>query len=57
MKPKSGVCQICGCTEENACRFRTGRRKLLWTACRWVNQQRTLCSAPVCVKAAYKGKK
>lgn len=35
---KSGVCLVCGCTENNAC-YISGIG-----ACWWVNKTRTLCS-------------
>lgn len=33
--PKSGVCRVCGCTDDNACQ----------PACSWVDKDHTLCSA------------
>lgn len=38
---KSGVCRVCGCTEENCtqCVEKTGK------PCHWVNTEKTLCSA------------
>jgi len=34
---KKGVCMICGCTDDHACKG----------GCMWVNKQHTLCSACV----------
>lgn len=36
-KPEPGICQICGCTEENACEG----------GCHWADETRTICSACV----------
>lgn len=41
MKPRSGICMYCLCTDERACP----------DGCRWVNPQHTVCSTPACVDA------
>jgi hypothetical protein len=40
----AGVCQICRCTEEDACTLPTGDK------CSWFDRQRTLCNASGCIR-------
>lgn len=56
--PKPGCCKYCGCTEGRACVYVIGGTSAgdgRWrgvpqlTACCWINQTRTVCSAPRCV--------
>ena len=47
-KPKSGICQVCGCTDTTPCDVG------IEGACAWVDKTHTLCSNPACVKAAKK---
>lgn len=42
-----GICQICGCTDPNPCRIGIAGIDLL--PCWWVDERRTLCSAPDCL--------
>ena len=37
-KAMPGICQLCGCTDEHACRDCDG------SFCHWINPQHTLCS-------------
>jgi len=39
-----GRCRECGCTEDNACRLGDG------DTCCWYDQNRTVCSAPACIR-------
>jgi len=43
---QSGVCRVCGCTEEDACVFEvTGGVGSCW----WIDEKKTLCSNPSCL--------
>ncbi len=44
--PISGICRICGCSEQYACDIQDGL-----DSCSWVDEARTLCSAPTCASA------
>lgn len=50
---QSGVCRVCGCTEQRACIVQWGPGESLDTvkACWWIDAKRTLCSNPKCVAA------
>ena len=43
---RSGVCQICGCTEDQACALEVDGEIF---GCWWVDKARTLCSNPDCL--------
>lgn len=45
MTIRAGICRHCGCTEERACRLYPGE------PCNWIDNTRTVCSNPSCVKA------
>lgn len=40
-----GCCRHCGCTEDHACRLFDG------DTCCWIDNTRTVCSSPRCVRA------
>lgn len=40
-----GVCRYCSCTADNACRLPDG------DTCSWYDKDRTVCTAPGCVRA------
>lgn len=46
MKPVSGVCRFCRCTESNPC-----STPPCGEPCAWVDANRTVCSNPSCLRA------
>ncbi len=51
--PKSGVCQICGCTQERACILENGHGEI--APCYWADETEALCSNPVCLNTYWRG--
>lgn len=47
----SGVCFICGCTENDPCIIPGPMRRLI--PCSWANEERTLCNNPECLAEAF----
>jgi hypothetical protein len=48
--PKSNpACRYCGCTEDRACRIRIPWSHYATISCRWVNEEKDLCSNPACI--------
>jgi ParB/RepB/Spo0J family partition protein len=55
VKPKAGVCRICGCTAAHACVLghgKKGKGKGKPITCKWADSTKTLCSNPDCMKKA-----
>jgi len=48
--PIKGVCQICGCTENDPCFLLTRR----FSTCAWIDETKTLCTNPNCVSAYWR---
>jgi hypothetical protein len=47
---RTGICRVCGCTENRACIFDAGPGSSEEaSACWWVNAAKTLCSNPQCL--------
>lgn len=53
---QAGVCFVCGCTENDPCPLpvmNPGTGNPCVIACSWANEERTLCTNPECLEAAF----